>query len=130
MRRRLVSPGTSSLSYCTRKTFSHGGISIPVAIVWSLIDLSIPAQASRYRLLNKCRSASSHYPPVQRLALKRFRPSVRSSGGLLQTEPKLTNGSPPHLFRRRTLAQSRKGAKRCRVSKGFLCAFAPLREKN
>jgi len=24
---------------------------------------------------------------------------------------------------------SRKGAKRCRVSKGFLCAFAPLREK-
>ena len=24
---------------------------------------------------------------------------------------------------------SRKGAKRCRVSMGFLCAFAPLREK-
>jgi len=24
---------------------------------------------------------------------------------------------------------SRKGAKRCSVSKGFLCAFAPLREK-
>ena len=30
---------------------------------------------------------------------------------------------------RRTLAQRRKGAKRYRVSKGFLCAFAPLREK-
>jgi hypothetical protein len=27
------------------------------------------------------------------------------------------------------LAQRRKDAKRCRVSKGFLCAFAPLREK-
>src|SRR6185437_1720645 len=27
------------------------------------------------------------------------------------------------------LAQRRKGAKRYRVSKGFLCAFAPLREK-
>src|SRR5829696_9540151 len=31
---------------------------------------------------------------------------------------------------RRTLAQRRKGAKRYRVSKSFLCAFAPLREKN
>src|SRR5215211_7133181 len=30
---------------------------------------------------------------------------------------------------RRTLAQRRKGAKRYRVSKSFLCAFAPLREK-
>jgi len=30
---------------------------------------------------------------------------------------------------RRFLAQSRKGAKRCRVSKGFLCVFAALREK-
>ncbi|HKG97198.1 MAG TPA: hypothetical protein VKA97_05270, partial [Pyrinomonadaceae bacterium] len=28
------------------------------------------------------------------------------------------------------LAQRRKGAKRYRVSKGFLCAFAPLREKS
>jgi hypothetical protein len=28
-----------------------------------------------------------------------------------------------------SLAQRRKGAKRYRVSKGFLCAFAPLREK-
>ena len=27
------------------------------------------------------------------------------------------------------LAQTRKGAKRCRVFGGFLCAFAPLREK-
>src|SRR5215204_5275237 len=32
-----------------------------------------------------------------------------------------------YLFRRRSLAQRRKGAKRYRVSKGFLCAFA--REK-
>jgi signal transduction histidine kinase/ABC-type uncharacterized transport system substrate-binding protein len=31
---------------------------------------------------------------------------------------------------RRTLTQRRKGAKRYRVSRGFLCAFAPLREKN
>ena len=32
--------------------------------------------------------------------------------------------------KRRTLTQRRKGAaKRRRVSKGFLCAFAPLREK-
>jgi hypothetical protein len=30
---------------------------------------------------------------------------------------------------RRSLPQRRKGAKRYRVSKGFLCAFAPLREK-
>jgi len=29
----------------------------------------------------------------------------------------------------KSLAQRRKGAKRYRVSKGFLCAFAPLREK-
>src|SRR5215208_4904783 len=29
----------------------------------------------------------------------------------------------------RSLTQRRKAAKRCRVSKGFLCAFAPLREK-
>ena len=29
----------------------------------------------------------------------------------------------------RLLAQRRKGAKRCRVSNGLLCAFAPLREK-
>src|SRR6185369_3072027 len=31
---------------------------------------------------------------------------------------------------RRLLTQRRKGAKRCRVSKVFLCAFAPLREKS
>src|SRR6185369_13745358 len=31
----------------------------------------------------------------------------------------------PSIF----LAQRRKGAKRCRVFGGFLCAFAPLREK-
>src|SRR5215213_1384709 len=34
------------------------------------------------------------------------------------------------FLKKRTLAQSRKGAKRYRVSKGCLCAFAPLREKN
>jgi len=33
-------------------------------------------------------------------------------------------------LRKRSFAQSRKGAKRCRASKGFLCAFAPLRERN
>ena len=33
-------------------------------------------------------------------------------------------------LRSRTLAQSRKGAKRYRVSNGSLCAFATLREKN
>src|ERR1041384_6040703 len=33
-------------------------------------------------------------------------------------------------FKERTLPQRRKGAKRCRVSKDFLCAFAPLREKS
>ena len=31
------------------------------------------------------------------------------------------------LLKRRTLAQRRKAAKRYRVTKGFLCAFAPLR---
>jgi hypothetical protein len=31
---------------------------------------------------------------------------------------------------KRLLPQRRKGAKRYRVSKGFLCAFAPLREKH
>jgi hypothetical protein len=34
------------------------------------------------------------------------------------------------FFPRRFLTQRRKGAKRCRVSKGFLCAFAPLREES
>ena len=33
-----------------------------------------------------------------------------------------------HLYAGRCLTQRRKGAKRYRVSKGFLCAFAPLRE--
>lgn len=33
------------------------------------------------------------------------------------------------VCRREFLAQRRKGTKRCRVPKGFLCAFAPLREK-
>ena len=33
------------------------------------------------------------------------------------------------LFTRRVLAQRRKVAKRYRVSNGFLCDFAPLREK-
>jgi len=31
---------------------------------------------------------------------------------------------------KRSLAQRRKGAKRYRVSNGFLCAFAPLREES
>lgn len=34
-----------------------------------------------------------------------------------------------YLLRREFLAQKRKDAKRRRVPKGFLCAFAPLREK-
>jgi hypothetical protein len=34
------------------------------------------------------------------------------------------------VFPRRYLTQRRKAAKRCRVSKGFLCGFAPLREIN
>ena len=34
-----------------------------------------------------------------------------------------------YLRQRTFLTQRRKGAKRCRVSRGFLCAFAPLREK-
>ena len=34
------------------------------------------------------------------------------------------------FIQRRFLPQSRKGAKRCRVASGFLCVFAPLREKS
>jgi hypothetical protein len=34
------------------------------------------------------------------------------------------------MYARRFLTQSRKGAKRYRVSKDFLCGFAALREKS
>src|ERR1051325_11645462 len=34
------------------------------------------------------------------------------------------------IVKKNILAQRRKGAKRCRVSKSFLCALAPLREKS
>ena len=59
--------------------------------------------------------------------------SIKNSG----TEPNSTSvlsvsawlgirqGILPRIF----LTQRRKGAKRCRVFGGFLCAFAPLREK-
>src|SRR5215213_3976739 len=59
------------------------------------------------------------------------------NAGFCPQPAKLSTGIRKEKF----LAQSRKGAKRCRVSKGFplrlcafaplrLCAFAPLREKN
>src|SRR6185369_17810075 len=46
-----------------------------------------------------------------------------SAKGALHKKPRA------HRWQEYFLAQRRKGAKRCRVFGGFLCAFAPLREK-
>src|SRR4029079_5582612 len=89
----LASLGTRELIGCTRKKFLHDVTSIPVVIKWSLTDLTIPTRAPGYRLLNKWRSESSHYPLVQPLTLNRYPPSVRSSGSSLQMDPKLSKDS-------------------------------------
>ena len=49
--------------------------------------------------------------------------------GRTQSEAAQSEGWVKIGTSRNFLAQRRKDAKRCRVSKGFLCAFAPLRER-
>src|SRR5215212_392878 len=74
-----------------------------------------------------CRAAIS-----QNAAQKRHHViSTRAFAHNLRNFPQVSKVTLRSCEKKIFLPQRRKGAKRCRVSKGFLlCAFAPLREKN